>query len=209
MRPLIQKYQRQYQKQVEEKRETFSGFLAWQQEQESQAQSGLTDIERQGIDKISGDILFLRWTDGRAEERATDVFARYFQKYPEAVVAYCNEAPELMRAGLTKDLQGEELLPSLKPDWSPDLFLSRFYFSGLVAVRRSVLLELKAELREITPDAYLSKDEIWELFYRIIKIKGGFNKRKEQKLIIKTPYRTFKPCCKAFCSINLADIFKF
>ena len=181
MRPLIHKYQRQYQKQVEEKQESFSEFIAWQEKQELQARSELTDAERQEIDKISDDILFLRWTDGRVEEHATDVFARYFQKYPEAVVAYCDEAPELMYAGLTKDLQGKELLPSLKPDWSPDLFLSRFYFSGLVAVRRSVLLELKAELGEITPDAYLSKDEIWELFYRIIKIKDGFNNRKTQE----------------------------
>lgn len=177
MRPLIQKYQRQYQKDLEDKQETFTEFIRMQREQELHVQAGLTEEKRQEIQKISDDILFLQWKEGCAEEGAADILARYFLEHPEAVIAYCDEAPELMRRGVATDLNGRELLPCLKPDWSPDLFLERLYFSGLTAVRKSVLLEVKEELGGITPDTYLSKDEIWEFFYRLIKIKNGFNNR--------------------------------
>lgn len=177
IRPFKERYRKQYQTQLEASQESFPEFLLKQREQEMHVQAGLTEEKQQEIHKIADDILFLQWKEGRAEEGAADIFARYFLEHPKAVAAYCDEAPELMRSGVATDMNGKELLPCLKPDWSPDLFLERFYFSGLAAVRKSALMEEKEELGGITPDTYLAKDEIWEFFYRLIKIKNGFNNR--------------------------------
>ena len=37
---------------------------------------------------------------------------------------------------------GERCVPSLKPDWSPDLLLSSAYFCHMLVVRRSLVTEL-------------------------------------------------------------------
>ncbi len=177
IRPLKEKYRKKYQKLLEANRESFLAFLLKQREQEFRLQAGLTDEKRREVKKITDDILLLQWKKGQAEEGAVDIFARYFLEHPKAVIAYCDEAPEPMQRGVTEGVNGKELLPLLKPDWSPDLFLERFYFSGLAAVRKSVFIEQKEKLGGIMPDADLSENEIWELFYRIIKIKNGFNNR--------------------------------
>ena len=60
--------------------------------------------------------------------------------------------------------------PWFKPDWSPDTFLSCFYFGSLVAVRAKPLLELLAgKGGDIS--------SIYELCFYLIRDGGGFRKR--------------------------------
>lgn len=60
--------------------------------------------------------------------------------------------------------------PWFKPDWSPDAFLDRLYFGGLIAVRTEALTE-----------AVINKPDVplYELLFDIINKNGGFMQRQD------------------------------
>lgn len=67
--------------------------------------------------------------EGKCTEDAVCSVGNFFRENPEALLVYGDE-----------DVRGEEVgFPWYKPDWSPDLFRSYFYFGSFVAVRRCLI----------------------------------------------------------------------
>ena len=60
--------------------------------------------------------------------------------------------------------------PWFKPDWSPDTFLTCFYFGSLTVIRAQVLRELSADSGEKPADLY-------ELCFRLLERAGCFRQR--------------------------------
>ena len=75
------------------------------------------------------DILVFHADCGKPEEEALRLFADFFARNPEAVLAYGDEDEVLPENG------GRRTNPWLKPDWSPDTLISYFYFGNIFAVR--------------------------------------------------------------------------
>ena len=77
------------------------------------------------------DILVFHADCGKPEEEALRLFADFFARNAEAVLAYGDEDEVLPENG------GRRTNPWLKPDWSPDTLISCFYFGNIFAVRIS------------------------------------------------------------------------
>ena len=77
------------------------------------------------------DILVFHADCGKPEEEVLRLFADFFARNPEAVLAYGDEDEVLPENG------GRRTNPWLKPDWSPDTLISYFYFGNIFAVRTS------------------------------------------------------------------------
>lgn len=75
------------------------------------------------------DILVFHADCGEPEEEALRLFADFFARNPEAVLAYGDEDEVLPENG------GRRTNPWLKPDWSPDTLISYFYMGNIFAVR--------------------------------------------------------------------------
>ena len=75
------------------------------------------------------DILVFHADCGKPEEEALRLFADFFARNPEAVLAYGDEDEVLPENG------GRRTNPWLKPDWSPDTLISYFYMGNIFAVR--------------------------------------------------------------------------
>ena len=70
------------------------------------------------------DILVFHADCGKPEEEALRLFADFFARNPEAVLAYGDEDEVLPENG------GRRTNPWLKPDWSPDTLISYFYMGN-------------------------------------------------------------------------------
>lgn len=92
--------------------------------------------EMMGAEKA--DVALFVGKDGTVSEIAERVTADYFERNRDTDIAYGDE-----------DVLGPDGIrytPWFKPDWSPDTFLSYFYFGNIFAVRMRALRELtKAE----------------------------------------------------------------
>lgn len=78
---------------------------------------------------------------GSLAQGALRKIERYFSEHPEVMILYGDE--DVLESGQLKN-------PWFKPDWSPDLLDSCFYFGSVVAVRR----EAAARTEEIYQGAY-------------------------------------------------------
>ena len=170
--PLVRKYQKAYHEQLKACRGNFEEYMNKQRGAEETVLQSLLEEKYKEINEIADDLLFLKWKDGYAEKNTSLTFARYFYANPQAVVAYCDEASDNMD------------IPDYKPDWSPDLFLQRFYFSGLIAVRKSALQSAPVLQFDFSVTERIPKVELWNTIYQIIKVKGGFNKNKSGKNVV-------------------------
>lgn len=93
-------------------------------QEEEQLEAALTHIGADGIEFC----VFVA-SKGVFAERAMDEVAAYLTSHPQCKVLYGDE--DIMQGG-------EHCNPWFKPDWSPDLLESSFYFGSLVVVRRDV-----------------------------------------------------------------------
>ncbi len=65
--------------------------------------------------------------------------------------------------------------PWFKPDWSPDRFLSSFYFGGLVAVRGC---EFKKAYEYCLEKGFAEgESKLYRVLFEMIRLNGGFTKR--------------------------------
>lgn len=113
---------------------------------------------------LASDYVILCDEDVFLHVNAKDVILHYLSENPQACVLYGDED--------VIDANGIRTNPWFKPDWSPTLFLSQFYFGGLVVV--------KAELLTKALECYSSDIDVRHLVYEICKLAGGFGKRKGQ-----------------------------
>ena len=118
------------------------------------------------VEKDASELIFLSFYDGEVSEIALPLIWKQFQENENIILVYGDE----------DRLQGAERVePWFKPDWSPDTFLSYFYFGGLVAVRARELKEAYALLmsRELTNR--LSERELaYCLLFELIRAHNGF-----------------------------------
>ena len=87
------------------------------------------------LEKTGADIVLLMFVEGQVSEIGFALIERYFSGHKEAVLVYGDE--DVLENGV-------RVKPWFKPDWSPDRFLSCFYFGSLVAVRAAALREICA-----------------------------------------------------------------
>lgn len=161
--PLVQKFHKEYERTLKASLDTFKDFMSRQNEEEISVNTHMSVDYKDSVNRILKDLIFVQITPGEMIKGAEKVFARYFCDNPQAVVAYCDEY--YTENGVVNT--------NFKPDWSPDTFLSRFYFDGLVVLRKSSFEQEVPEWTKIT-----DKDRWWQVLYDYLKIKDGFNKVK-------------------------------
>lgn len=121
------------------------------------------------------DILILTLYEGELSEFAAELIYRTFSQNDSIILIYGDE-------DVQKQAQGERIEPWFKPDWSPDRFLSSYYFGGLIAVKREALRAIWEENNTSVMEKKLLQDDrqtLYELLYKLIRVHGGFSGRKE------------------------------
>lgn len=108
------------------------------------------------------DVVLLLCAEGELSGLCLPLLYQEFLREEEGILIYGDE--DVRTQG------SEREKPWFKPDWSPDTFLSFFYFGSLVAVRRTPLLSALAGTgRDIS--------SLYELCLCLIRDGGGFQKR--------------------------------
>lgn len=124
------------------------------------------------------DILILTLYEGELSEFATSLIRSVFSQNESIILIYGDEDVRIQAHGERKE-------PWFKPDWSPDRFLSSYYFGGLIAVRREALRAVWEENKTFVMEEESLQDGrqmLYELLHKLIRIHGGFSKRKEKEL---------------------------
>lgn len=124
-RLLIQKQNKRYEKLLAQKQVTYEQWITGRERQRS----------ADGGKQPAGFCCFV----SQGGEPAKDLLERigqYFAEHPEVLLLYGDE-------DIIED--GERRSPWFKPDWSPDLLDSFFYFGSVVAMRKEFLERLEVE----------------------------------------------------------------
>lgn len=124
------------------------------------------------------DILILTLYEGELSEFAAALIRSVFSQNGSIILIYGDEDVRMQAHGERKE-------PWFKPDWSPDRFLSSYYFGGLIAVRREALRAVWEENKTFVMEGKSLQDErqmLYELLHKLIRIHGGFSERKEKGL---------------------------
>ncbi|MGA2528815.1 MAG: glycosyltransferase, partial [Acidimicrobiales bacterium] len=95
---------------------------------------GISKATNAAIGRARGEYVVFLDHDDELHPEALAKMAAAITANPDADVLYSDE--DKLNAS------GERCVPSLKPDWSPDLLLSSAYFCHMLVVRRSLLSEL-------------------------------------------------------------------
>lgn len=127
-----------------------------------------------GADKEAADIVLFQASGGKCAVLAEELINDFFLAHPQISVAYGDEDV------LSPD--GIRYTPWLKPDWSPDTFLSCFYFGSIFAVRTNALMELSKEEILGIGGKEAEDDRVW--IYHMCRLlaqkAGGFERRQER-----------------------------
>ena len=127
-----------------------------------------------GADKETADIVLFQASGGKCAVLAEELINDFFLAHPQISVAYGDEDV------LSPD--GIRYTPWLKPDWSPDTFLSCFYFGSIFAVRTNALMELSKEEILGIGGKEAEDDRVW--IYHMCRLlaqkAGGFERRQER-----------------------------
>ncbi len=89
----------------------------------------------------------LIFVDGALTDKAIPLVSKRFEANPEAVICYGDEdiaeidADNTLKYG--KSQYGTRRDPYFKPAWSPNAFLSHFYFCNIVAIKRSAFRDFE------------------------------------------------------------------
>ena len=116
---------------VTDKKQTGRGSMTFLQPPAGLSESEMKEI----LEKSEADVILLCPLEGELSQITLPLLYNSFQKNKNIILIYGDE-----------DVQEKEIRvrPWFKPDWSPDTFLSCFYFGGLTAVRRAELAEAAA-----------------------------------------------------------------
>lgn len=132
------------------------------------------------LEKETADIILFADSDGRVSDRAKQAVAEYFSaadgNVPGRVQMLYGDEDVLSPEGI-------RYTPWFKPDWSPDTFLSFFYFGSIFAVRTELLRKLTVEEKKWILDRDSrqggSRSGIYCLCYILARKCGGFGKRQK------------------------------
>lgn len=120
------------------------------------------------LKKTDADVILLQSAEGKMSEFALPMFYRAFMENENIILIYGDE---------DVDREGRRVSPWLKPDWSPDTFLSSYYFGSLVAVRREKLLKA-AEDGTFSGAEIERTPAIYALLEKMLKDNDAFTARK-------------------------------
>lgn len=126
---------------------------------------------------ITHDILLLTLCEGSLNKIAVPMILKQFDTDKDIVLIYGDEDT------LTGAVRSN---PWFKPDWSPDRFLSGFYFGSLVAVRTGALKNaylscLKNELLKKALDELPNTEKLYLLLFEMLKMQNAFAKHREEQ----------------------------
>ena len=121
----------------------------------------------------TAEILLFMAEDGQESSLAEPLISAYFLEHPRVDMVYGDE--DVMSP------EGIRFVPWFKPDWSPDTFLSGFYFGETAAVRVQALRKLsEKEWEDICSGT--KEDErisLYRLCFYLAQKSGGFEKRQD------------------------------
>lgn len=140
--------------------------LLWQEENEKIIPGTAED----------GDYVFLCAARGVLTACARKSVVCYFRNHPEVQLLYGDE-----------DVQGADgrvCFPDFRPDWSPDVLDSCFYFGSIVAMRREFFVKAVETigagplLQTLKSNDYMVTDfpEYVQWMYRCVEMAGGYQK---------------------------------
>lgn len=121
---LTEKENRRYEKQLAARCVSYD---SWVRERESESVSDMTWVS---YEKEAPEAEIFRMPWGKLSEQAEALIEQYFAVHPEVQILYGDEDVWL---------GSERSNPWYKPDWSPDLYDSWYYFGSVVAVRKGLL----------------------------------------------------------------------
>lgn len=130
------------------------------------------------------ELLLIRLQEGTLSGLALPLLYRaYCGACDEPVMEDVSEYPVLLYGDEDVRKDGKRMQPWLKPDWSPDTFLSQFYLGSLVAVSTAALQTLLQKHPEwINKGKYADGEAAGSFFYALLKelVQGnhGFESRK-------------------------------
>lgn len=122
------------------------------------------------------DYVFLCAAKGMMTVGARKSIACYFRTHPDVQLLYGDED--------VQGADGKPCFPVFRPDWSPDLLDSCFYFGSIVAMRKEFFTEMEEKAgagglqRTARPNDYLVKDfpEYVAWIRRCAELAGGYQK---------------------------------
>ncbi len=144
---LMEQQNRRYRKLLSDKTVTYEEWVA-EQEARRWGLEGAVECDDPAREGTAVSFVVLCCGNGETSKKANKYIARYFMENPNAVLLYGDED--------VWDENGVRRTPWFKPDWSPDLFDSCFYFGSLVAVRRALFEKIAREqTKENSGDKFL------------------------------------------------------
>ena len=141
------------------------------------------------------DVLIACDDDGELADCAVRMICDFFAENPRINMVYADE---------DQISEGVHISPWFKADWSPDTFLSTFYFGSIFALRSSALALInpgkrtaqefesesriledaveEQEARRTEPDSALSSWIYGKLCLKVAQADGGFSKRRHDRM---------------------------
>lgn len=132
------------------------------------------------FEKIDSDVVLLSVYEGKCSEHACSLILRKFASNKNIILIYGDE--DTQEEGIREN-------PWFKPDWSPDRFLSCFYFGGLVAVRMDAFKKayMSCKEKDIFRSLQEQKDQeqrnmgiLYLLLFEMLKQQNAFVKGHEE-----------------------------
>ena len=173
------------------------------------------DIKEEGeikaiLSEVSkADYIVLSICEGRVTENAYAMIYEQFQN-ENVILVYGDEDLLERDSGVRKS-------PWLKPDWSPDRFLSGFYLGSLIAVRVKALAGAWDYCRENNifdrlPAESNEKAWLYLLLFEMLSLEGCFLKREEEKKekishIKHVLYSTYKSGYEQLKDLKIPDFY--
>ena len=148
------------------------------------------DIILANLKNSDADVILFQVSEGELADFALQLLYIQLTKNENIILIYGDED---VKNG------SERCNPWLKPDWSPDTFLSSYYFGSLVAIQRKALCVLEDEEK-----GKWENSGLYELCKGIIERFEGFEKRTEsgEKAICHIPEILFHANCEGYQTVK-------
>lgn len=123
---------------------------------------------------LNTDVILMPFYYGNISRIALKFICREFKNNKNLILIYGDE--DVVKKDENQRMVRTE--PWLKPDWSPDRFLSSFYFGGLIAVRTEAFQEALGYCeREEVPEAETdARSFCYRILFEMIRLHNGFSK---------------------------------
>lgn len=188
---LADRQRKRYERLLEKKTVTYDAWIRQTEEERAKAREEGQQLRTLHIKEIpyeacmdyclgkalrreTADVLVFMDSQGMVSESAREEIGEYFSVHSGIKMLYGDE--DVMSP------EGIRYTPWFKPDWSPDTFLSFFYFGSIFAVRTQFLQELTDEEMRwaFVEEGKRGEEEskgIYRMCYLLAVKCGGFQKR--------------------------------